>query len=161
MLEAIAASIEATALSQALRSSLWLYPLVNTAHIVGIALLVGGIAPLDLRLLGCWRTVPLAPLVRTLVPMAMAGLILAMLSGLLLLATRPLDYVVEPLFGIKMAALAAAVLNALALRLSPHWRSMAVTGGDDGVRPAWRFAALLSLTLWLGVLTAGRLIAYR
>src|SRR3546814_3819020 len=39
----------------ALRASRWVYPLVNTAHIAGIALLFGAIAPLDLRLLGAWR----------------------------------------------------------------------------------------------------------
>lgn len=57
MLEAIAGALDRTALSQTLRASLWLYPLVNTGHVLGIALLFGGIAPLDLRLLGCWRSV--------------------------------------------------------------------------------------------------------
>ena len=160
MLEAIAGALEATALSQTLRSSIWLYPLVNTGHVIGIALLFGGIAPLDLRLIGCWRSVPIAPLVRILVPMAMSGLVLAMLTGSLLFATRPLDYINEPLFGIKMALLAAAVLNALALRRSPRWGWIDVTGGGV-VRTSWKVAAVLSLVLWLGVITAGRLIGYR
>ncbi|MFN0301898.1 MAG: hypothetical protein ACKVQU_16280, partial [Burkholderiales bacterium] len=116
MLDAIAGALEATTLSQALRSSIWLYPLVSTGHVIGIALLLGGIAPLDLRLIGCWRSVAIAPLVRILVPMAISGLVLAVLTGSLLFATRPLDYVNEPLFGIKMALLVMAVLNALALR---------------------------------------------
>ncbi|MFM9887006.1 MAG: hypothetical protein ACKVQT_28595 [Burkholderiales bacterium] len=160
MLEAIAGALEATALSQTLRSSVWLYPLVNTGHVIGIALLFGGIAPLDLRLIGCWRAVAVAPLVRILVPMAMSGLILAALTGALLFATRPLDYVNEPLFGIKMALLIAAVLNALALRRSPRWGWIDFKSGDV-VRPAWKVAAVLSLVLWLGVIIAGRLIGYR
>ncbi len=160
MLEAIAGALEATALSQTLRSSIWLYPLVNTGHVIGIALLFGGIAPLDLRLIGCWRSVPIAPLARVLVPMAIAGLVLAVVTGSLLFAARPLDYVKEPLFGIKMALLVAAVLNALFLRRSSRWGWMQVTGGDS-VRPAWKLTAALSLVLWLGVITAGRLIGYR
>ena len=57
----------------ALRASRWVYPLVNTAHVVGIALLVGAIAPLDLRLLGLWRGVPLHLLARVLQPVAVAA----------------------------------------------------------------------------------------
>jgi hypothetical protein len=160
MLEAIAGALDATALSQTLRASLWLYPLVNTGHVIGIALLFGGIAPLDLRLLGCWRSVPLVPLARILVPMAMAGLSLALVSGALLFATRPLDYINEPLFGIKMACLALAVLNALALRRSSRWGLIRVTDGDTAPT-AWKIAAVVSILLWLGVIAAGRLIAYR
>lgn len=156
----MAGALEATALSQTLRSSLWLYPLVNTGHIVGIALLFGGIAPLDLRLLGCWPAIPLAPLARILVPMAIAGLLLAAMTGLLLFAARPLDYINEPLFGIKLALLAAALLNAIALRRSSQWGWTNVIG-EDVTHPAWKVAAALSIVLWIGVIAAGRLIGYR
>jgi hypothetical protein len=162
MLEALAAALEATALSQALRASIWLYPLVNTAHVVGIALLFGGIVPLDLKLAGAWPRVALAPLAHVLVPMAMAGLLLALGSGALLFATKPHDYVVEPLFGIKMALLAAAVLNALLLRRSAAWRRLGLDGNDGARRPpAWRVAGIASIALWLAVIAAGRLIGYR
>jgi hypothetical protein len=159
-LELLAAALQATGLSEALRASVWLYPLVNTGHVVGIALLFGAIAPLDLRLLGMFRSVPLEPLATTLVPVAITGLLLALATGALLFATRPLDYVVEPLFGLKLALLAAAVLNALWLRLDPHWRHL---GAAPGVppRPGWRWHGALSILLWLGVITAGRLIGYR
>jgi hypothetical protein len=80
-LEAWATALHASGLSQALRASIWLYPLVNTAHVVGIALLFGAIAPLDLRLMGCWKSVPLHHLARAAVPVAMAGLLLAAGTG--------------------------------------------------------------------------------
>lgn len=159
-LESLAAALQASGLSETLRASVWLYPLVNTGHVVGIALLFGAIVPLDLRLLGGFRAVPLAPLATTLVPMAMAGLLLALSTGALLFATRPLDYVVEPLFGLKLLLLAAAVLNALWLRFDPHWRHLGATFGMP-LRRRWRLHGALSVLLWLGVITAGRLIGYR
>jgi hypothetical protein len=162
MIDALAQALHASALAQVLRASLWLYPLVNTAHLVGIALLVGGIVPLDLRLAGCWPRVPLAPLARVLLTSAIAGLALAIGSGALLFATRPLDYIGEPLFGLKLALLVAALVNALALRRSPLWAHV-LRGESDAPRPpvAWRVAGVASIALWLGVVTAGRLIGYR
>ncbi|HUG21738.1 hypothetical protein [Piscinibacter sp.] len=156
MLQTLAAALQATELSQTLRASIWLYPLVNTGHVVGIALLFGAIVPLDLRLLGCWNGVPLDALARTLIPTAIAGLVLAVATGALLFATQPLDYVGEPLFGIKMALLGAALINALMLRLSPQWGEPRPLSP-----PAWRIAGIVSVLLWLGVITAGRLIGYR
>ena len=50
--------LEATALARALRDSVWTYPMINAGHILGVALLVGAIVPLDLRLLGVWRSAP-------------------------------------------------------------------------------------------------------
>ena len=159
-LESLAAALQATGLSETLRASVWLYPLVNTGHVVGIALLFGAIVPLDLRLLGAFRSVPLEPLVATGVPVAITGLLLALSTGALLFATRPLDYVVEPLFALKLALLGAAVLNALWLRLDPQWRHL---GAAFSVPPRrrWRLHGALSVLLWLGVITAGRLIGYR
>lgn len=160
MLDALAALLEASAPAQALRASLWLYPLVSTVHVVGIALLFGGIAGLDLRLIGAWRGVPVDALARVLVPVAATGVLLAVSSGLLLFITRAPDYVNEPLFAIKLALIGAALANALALRLSRHWQRRQALRADMSPR-AWRVAGVLSLLLWLGVITAGRLIGYR
>lgn len=160
LLETVASALQASGLSQALRASMWLYPLVNTGHVAGIALLFGAVAPLDLRLIGCWKRVPLDHLARVLIPVSIAGLVLAVSTGSLLFLARPLDYIHEPLFGTKLALLCAAVLNALILRRSPQWKLVRV--GAGGIpRPAWRISALASIVLWLGVITMGRLIGYR
>jgi hypothetical protein len=66
LIEAWMAELEATVLAAALRGSVWAYPLVNAGHILGVALLIGSIVPLDLRLLGLWQAVPLASLWRVL-----------------------------------------------------------------------------------------------
>ncbi len=160
VLEAAAAAISESAVSQTLRASIWLYPLVNTGHVIGIALLFGGIVPLDLRLLGRQADVPLGQLARTLIPIAIAGLLLAVSTGLLLFATRPLDYIVEPLFAIKLGLLGAAVVNALALHRRAQWGLMR-DAARASVPSGWKVAAMASLLLWLGVITAGRLIGYR
>ena len=152
LLQTLAESLQDTGLSRTLRASLWLYPMVNTGHVVGIALLFGAIVPLDLRLLGVWRGVPVELLARPLVTVAVCGLTLALLTGSLLFATRPADYVVEPLFGLKLSLLAAAIANALLLRRTRHWPA----GGT-----AARAAGALSIVLWLSVITAGRLIGDR
>lgn len=150
----------------ALRGSLWAYPLVNAAHIVGIAALFGAILPLDLRLAGLFRQVPVATLRRVLVPVATGGLMLAICAGALLFACKAGDYARAPLFQAKMVLVALGVGNALALRRTRGWRD-----GDDGsgsggsgsapAVAAWpRVAAAASLLLWLGAIVLGRLIGY-
>ncbi len=144
-----AAALEATALAQFLKRSVWIYPLVNTAHILGLALLIGAVIPMDLRILGWTRHGGLEETVALLRPFAIAGLVLAMASGALLFLTQAGDYAANGWFRGKMALVGAAVLNALIhLRLT----GMAVH--------RQRVAALASLTLWPAVLLCGRMIAY-
>ena len=145
----------------ALRAARWVYPLVNAGHIAGLALLVGAILPLDLRLLGVWRSVPLALLARVLVPTAMAGLALAAISGLLLFSVSAGKYAATPLFWLKLGLIAAAVANALLLRRSAEWTLALVPDlPQDGPGARLRAAGALSAVLWLAALVCGRLLAY-
>jgi hypothetical protein len=155
-----AAALEATALARALRGSVWAYPLVNSGHLLGVALLVGAIVPLDLRLLGVWPGIPLPPLWRMLSRMAAIGLFLAGVCGMLLFATRATAYVDSHLFMAKMALVAIGVANAVGLHT--------IGAGERGA--AWRqsgrppthvrAAAGLSAAIWLAVLVLGRLVGY-
>ena len=155
MIEDWAATLEATALATGLRNSVWSYPLVNAAHILGVALLVGSIVPLDLRLLGAWRAVALEPLWRVLTRIAGSGLVLAGIFGMLLFITRATEYVSSNLFIAKMFAVAIGTVNALALRIPPQAQS------KEWKPPLrLRFGAGLSLTAWLTALTLGRLVGY-
>ena len=154
-----------TALQQAdpvaaLRASRWVYPLVNAGHIAGIALLFGAILPLDLRLLGAWPAVPIARLARVLVPVAMAGLVLAAATGLLLFSVSAVKYAGTPLFPVKLGLIAAAVANALLLRRAPEWTLALIPEVQTIPGPRLRAAALLSLGLWLAVILCGRFLAY-
>src|SRR5262245_14672891 len=105
MLTEILTGLEGSALAGGLRSSKWIYPLVNAGHIAGIALLFGSIAAFDLRLMGAWRRVPLDALSRVLVPVAAAGLALAAACGGLLFIVKATEYAASPLFRAKMIML--------------------------------------------------------
>lgn len=159
MLEALA-PLEGSPAALMLRSSLWVYPIVNTGHIIGIALLFGSIVPLDLKLIGMWPKVPLAPLLRVLTTTAALGVGLAVICGVLLFITRASAYLGSPVFLVKMVLVAAGLLNGLILRivLSPHNPPKWVA--DNKVPPAIRLAACFSLLLWTTALVLGRLIGY-
>lgn len=158
MLEVWIAWLDATSLARALRASVWVYPLVNAGHILGIALLVGAITAFDLRLLGWRREITASALARVLLPVARSGFALAVVSGLLLFITRAPDYIHHPVFHLKLGALALALLNIAALRHSSKWADL-LESGHSSTRVG--VAAVVSLAAWLAVLVAGRLIGYR
>jgi hypothetical protein len=152
-------ALQSSGLATALRLSGLAYPLVNGAHIIGIALLFGGIAALDIRLIGFFPSLPLAPLARLLVPVAAIGFVLAITTGALLFATRAPEYAALPIFWLKLALVVAATVNALLLHRAPAWpRALSLPGGPLPLRVAT--AGGLSILLWLSALLCGRLIAY-
>jgi hypothetical protein len=159
MLMEFANALQNTGIATALRQSFWVYPIVNAGHIVGLALLFGAIVPLDLRLLGVWRTMPLAVMSRILLPVALAGLALAVPTGILLFSVRATEYAATPLLWIKFSLIACAIANALLLRLSLAW---AVAEHSDlaGTMPRLQLAGALSIGLWLAVIVVGRMIGY-
>jgi hypothetical protein len=153
-LETLLAGLEATAVAQSLRTSRWLYAATNTAHVFGIALLVGAIVPLNLRLLGLWPDVPRRTLVRVMVPVAATGLALAMLAGGLLFAVRAREYAPIGFLQAKLALVALGTLAALALHRSHGF--LLDTAPDRRLKAH----ALLSLACWPLALVCGRLIAF-
>ena len=154
----LAAWLEASLLARTLKAGPWLYPLVNLAHVFGIVLLVGAIAVLDLRLMGLWPGVPVAALARATVPVAGAGLALALATGPALFAVKATEYVANPFLWTKFGAVAVGIANLAALHGSAAWR--------DGEREAPRsrrrlaLAGGVSLAAWFAAVSAGRMIAY-
>ncbi|AHE54917.1 hypothetical protein [Sphingomonas sanxanigenens] len=152
MIDSFAAAVEASQLGMVARGSAWAYPIANLVHLLGLVLLVGGIGILDLRILGAFPSLPLPALSRALTPLAIAGLILMLPSGLVLFAADAGALVGSDRFRLKLVLIALALANALAFR---------VVGRADA-RPTgtMRLMAAVSLALWLGVAALGRLIAY-
>jgi|SRR5687768_8659704 hypothetical protein len=154
------AALEATQIATALRNSIWSYPVVNTAHIFGVALLIGSVVPLDLRLLGLWGSVPLAPLWAVLTRTAGIGLVVAIIFGALLFITRATEYGASNLFIAKMFLVLVGTANTLVLRMPAQAQEADI--GSTRVKPPARLrvAAGISLAAWLSALTLGRLVGY-
>ncbi|MBD0319974.1 MAG: hypothetical protein ICV87_06560 [Gemmatimonadetes bacterium] len=150
--------LEATPAAAAVRESAWLYPALETMHILGLGLLVGAAGCWDLRLLGAARTVPVSDLGRLLLPAARTGFGAAAASGALLFASDAVATAANPAFRAKLLLIALAAANAALF----HRAFPSTAAWDRGVRaPARaRAAAALSLLLWSLAATAGRLIAY-
>lgn len=153
-MEALLATLEGTAVAGTLRVSRWGYAAVNAAHIFGIALLVGAIIPLNLRIFGLWRNVPRQSLVRVLVPVAATGLALAVIAGLLLFSVRAREYAGVGFLQIKLALVAIGTLSALALH---HAHGRLLENASD-TRLIGH--AIISMICWPGALICGRLIAF-
>jgi hypothetical protein len=128
------------------------YLIVNALHILGIGLLVGAILPLDLRLAGFFRRVPLAPLVDFLARSAAVGVVLALTTGLWLFTVKPGDYWVNTAFRIKMALLNVAWQH--------RGGALAAVAASGRVPAGTRLRALASCVLWISVLLAGRWIGF-
>jgi hypothetical protein len=159
MLTETLTAIEQWPVAAALRDGRWSYAAVNGGHVIGIALLFGAIVPLDLRLIGFWRQVPIRTLKRVLVPVAVFGLVLALAAGLLLFSVRATEYAARTVFLFKLALIVCAVANALLLRRAVQWEM-----SQDTVEAApplrLRVAGALSISLWLAVIACGRSIAF-
>jgi protein-S-isoprenylcysteine O-methyltransferase Ste14 len=148
------AALEQQPLVRALATSEWAYPLVSTLHLLGIALLIGGIAAVDLRLLGMWRHGFDPAVLARLRGIAAVGLLLALLSGLALFSVRGSEYIENPWLLRKWAFVAGGVVNALAYAAWTH------RGAASLDSPRARAAGVVSMGCWLGALACGRWIAF-
>ncbi len=151
-------TLEMSAVGEAMRQSLMLYPAVETLHIVGFCVLVGSIIAFDLRLLGFGRGIPLEAAAHHLLRVSWAGFALAVPMGLLLFTTEATSIAENPSFRVKIALILLAGINMLVFHFGP-WRRVA--DWPAGMAPASaRAGAAASIVLWLGVVAGGRLIAY-
>lgn len=153
-MESFLGAIENTALVQYLRFGQWGYAVVNTTHIFGIALLVGAILPLDLRLLGFWPSIPRATLVRVLVPVAAIGLGIAITAGTLLFSVKALTYADLWLMQIKLALVATGTTAAIVLHVRQGWLL------EQASEQRLAGHAAISMACWLGALVSGRFIGF-
>lgn len=151
--------LETTGLAVAMRQWLWLYPIVEILHIVGLAVLVGAAVLFDFRLLGVSRTLSVTALAGHLLPWARASLLFIVPSGLMMFTAHATEMAANPALRLKLVLLAAAGVNALVFE---RWtfRSVSAWNREAAAPAAARLAAILSLVLWAGVISCGRLLAY-
>ena len=152
-------AIESSALGVAMRQWLWLYPAVEVVHLAGIALLVGSIVVLDMRLLGFSRTLPVRKLAAHVLPWTIGSFALILPSGLAMFVAHAGDLIASPVFALKMCLILAAGVNAAAFHAG-IFRGAAAWDVEAPPPAAARAAAALSLALWISVIACGRLLAY-
>jgi hypothetical protein len=144
---------------ETIRQWVWAYPLIETVHILGITLLVGSIALFDLRLLGASRQVLVTDMAQHLLFWSFIGFGVVLLSGFLLFATDAPAIASNPAFRLKLVLILSAGINAILF----HWKFYpSVRRWNQGVKPPLRVQAIavISLILWIAVITCGCLIAY-
>ena len=136
----------------AIKTSPWAYPALEVVHIIGIALLLGNLVLLELRVFGRGALLPVRELARLSLRLAATGFAMAATSGLLMFSTQPDELLANRAFTLKMLLLLVAGCNAAWF----HAR-----GSLDKLDGTARAQMLISTVIWLGVLTCGRWIAYR
>ena len=142
------------------RESVWLFPAIETVHLLGMALLVAAIGAFDLRLLG-WllRRERVSNLGRRLVPWAWAGFAVQVITGTLLFSSEAIKVYTNPAFRLKMLLILLAGIQALVFHRTVY-RGVA-KWDDSGVLPAGaKISGFVSLVLWIGVVAAGRFIGF-
>lgn len=144
----------------AIRDSVWIFPIIETIHVLGITLLVGTVAILDLRLLGLvLKHTGVSQIARQILPLTWTGFGVMFISGFLLFSAEAANSYGNPAFRIKLILLLLAGLNPLIFHLTIY-RDVAAWGDRVATPLQARLAGIFSLTLWAGVICAGRAIAY-
>jgi hypothetical protein len=136
--------------------SLFAFPGILLLHTYGMAVLVGIVLAIDLRILGFAPAMPLAPLGK-LLPLLWAAFWVNAVTGTILLVADATTKMTNPDFFIKMGFIAVAVV---VQRIIQRRVFGAPQIGFGTVTPRAKMLAVASLTCWLGAITAGRLLAY-
>jgi hypothetical protein len=148
------AVLEASALGQAARGTSWLYPLANLLHVLGAALLVGGIAVLDVALIR-GRAEAADAIARIAVPLAIFGIVLQVATGVVLVSAEATAVGRNPAFLAKLGLILLGLVNISAYHA---WRRR--TFAHRAAPGRLRLHGALSLATWVLALLAGRAIAY-
>ena len=152
--------LEGTSGSVFIRESLIVYPLIETAHVLTLCLFLGLIALWDLRLAGVGlRGVPITQVGERLLPWALFGFVIMSISGALLFYSGPLKAAGNPFFKVKMVMIALTGINALAFHLT-IFKQVAEWDNSPVLPGRVRFAGIVSIVLWCGVVICGRMQAY-
>ncbi len=153
-------SLEATKFAIEIAESEWLFPTIETVHVIALTLVVGSIAMLDLRMLGfATRKLGVAELSAEVLPWTWGAFLVAAITGALMFTSAASKYYGNIPFRIKIvllicAGLNMAIFNFTVLRRVGEWNTAVPTPV-----PA-RIAATLSLLFWIGVVFAGRWIGF-
>ena len=135
----------------------WWWAFMMDLHFIGLALLIGTVGILNIRMLGFAKAFSIAPLHR-LMPWALAGFGVNTLTGVLAFIGMPNYYTFDIAFWLKILAILLLGLNAAAFYLTETFRSVEQLGPGEDAPPRAKFFAATSLVLWFAVIALGRYI---
>jgi hypothetical protein len=157
---ALLASLQGSALAGRIRDSLFIFPLLESAHVFGLALVFGTIAVIDLRLLGlASRERSFRRMASDILKWTWAAFALTALTGALMFITNAAVYFHNTSFRVKMALLVLAGLNMLVFELTAG-RTIREWDQAPSAPPIGKAVATLSLVIWIAVIFAGRIIGF-
>jgi hypothetical protein len=152
--------LENTPGSMALHESIWVYPIVESVHVLTLCVFLGLTVMLDLRLLGAaLPATPASQILRRFLPWTVAGFAVMVASGALLFYAIPVKTYLNIFFRLKVAFLLMAGLN-VAVFQATAWRTVAYWDLDPRPPIGARLAGGVSLALWAAIVICGRMIAY-
>ena len=145
-----------TRISQAITQSSWAFAVIESVHLLALAVIGGAVLMVDLRLLGLGlREQPIARVARDAFPWFVGSLIVMLVTGVGLFVSEATKCYYSTPFWVKMTSLLLAMIFAFTVR-----RRVALAG-EGQVRPIWlKVVAVVSLVLWFGVGAAGRWIGF-
>jgi hypothetical protein len=152
--------LDNTTWSTALHESLYMYPLVESTHVLTLMLFVGLTVMWDLRLLGiAFTSVPVSDVARRILPWSRAGFYVMFITGALLFYAIPVRNYQNIFFRAKMIMFVLALAN---IWFFHNRTERTLAGWDVDARPprAARLAAVASIALWFAIVVSGRMIAY-
>jgi hypothetical protein len=152
--------LESTSGSIALHESIWVYPIVESVHVLTLCVFLGLTAVLDLRLVGAiLPATPASQILKRFLPWTLAGFAIMAVSGALLFYAIPVKTYVNIFFRLKVAFLLMAGLNVAVFEVTAS-RTMARWDLDPRPPIGARVAGGVSLALWALIVVCGRMIAY-
>jgi hypothetical protein len=153
-------SLHDTAIAEALRESAWLFPAVETAHVLALVFVFGSIARLDLRLMGLvQRHRAVTEIAEEMLPYTWVSFVFAAIFGLLLWVSKPIVYVEMVFFDVKLILMALAGLNMLyfqvvTLKTVGQWDRALIPPSSA------RLAGGMSMAFWASVVVCGRFMGF-
>ncbi len=154
-MEGALAAVEASVLAQTIRRSVWLYPLANVLHVLGVMGFFAVVAAMDVKAVRGRQTADVRAFIIRMRPLAIALLVAQIVTGVMLFLPEASHIAHNIAFQVKLAAILLALLNVVAFETA--FRRTSLLAAPTAIV---KFAAVASLVLWLAVAALGRLIAY-
>ena len=159
-LHALIAFFEDSGLADRIRENEYLFPLIESVHVLAICLVVGSILAVDLRLLGvAYIREPVSRVTKGILPLTWCAFSAALVSGSLLFISNATKYLANGYFDTKILLIGAAGLN-MAVFQSIGAKNMSRWDNAAVPPPTARLAGGLSIMLWIAVVACGRWIGF-